>query len=248
MTRTIAIGDIHGELDHLRLLLDRLPRLEAHDTMVFLGDYIDRGPQSAQVVHYLRDILPTRTPARLVFLRGNHEDAWLRVVREGWIEFVLPAGNGCRECMRSFVSGPEPTEPAAQRREMEALFSGSFFPPDVVAWMRELPRWFEDEHAIYVHAGLPKAGDRWLHPSEAPEARELVWSRDLDFHREYRGKPVICGHTPTTDMPQELSRYTPDDPKDLWVGVRVAAIDTGSGKGGFLSAVELPGFYVRESR
>ena len=124
----------------------------------------------------------------------------------------------------------------------------AFFPVEVVAWMERLPRWFEDENALYVHAGLPRDGDRWLHPSEAAEARELLWSRDLAFHRDYRGKPVVCGHTPTTDLPQEQSRFTPDDPKDLWVGARVAAIDTGCGKGGFLTALELPGFRVFESR
>jgi serine/threonine protein phosphatase 1 len=47
MARTIAIGDIHGEIEHLDRLLGRLPQLGAEDTLVFLGDYVDRGPKSA---------------------------------------------------------------------------------------------------------------------------------------------------------------------------------------------------------
>lgn len=248
MTRTIAIGDVHGDLEQLELLLSRLPRLEPQDTLLFLGDYVDRGPQSAGVIRYLRVVLPALVPARLVFLRGNHEDAWLRVIREGWPEFVLPAGNGAWQCLRSFVDGPPPTEPEAVRREWEALCSGSFFPADVVSWLEGLRWWFEDEHAIYVHASLPRVGERWIHPAQAPAAAELLWSRDQDFHRDYRGKPVVCGHTPTTCLPQDLSSYTPQDTQDLWAGAQVAAIDTGCGKGGFLTALELPGFHVHESR
>jgi serine/threonine protein phosphatase 1 len=76
----------------------------------------------------------------------------------------------------------------------------------------------------------------------------LVWSRDERFFREYAGKPVICGHTPTETLPPQLSTYTPEDPKDTWVHKSVVAIDTGCGKGGFLTAVELPAGRVYESR
>ncbi|HEX3851051.1 MAG TPA: metallophosphoesterase, partial [Polyangiaceae bacterium] len=92
--RTFAIGDIHGETKHLYKLMSTLPKLDAEDTVVFLGDYVDRGPQSAQVVDFVRS-LPGKTPAKVVALRGNHEDAWLRVIDRGWDEFVTPPGNGC---------------------------------------------------------------------------------------------------------------------------------------------------------
>ena len=107
--RTFAIGDVHGDLAQLRLLMSRLPTLEPADTVVFLGDYIDRGPDSAGVVAYLRE-LPRTCPARVVTLRGNHEDAWLTIVERGWPEFVLPRGNGCYESYRSFLGLPPPEE------------------------------------------------------------------------------------------------------------------------------------------
>jgi serine/threonine protein phosphatase 1 len=247
--RTFAIGDIHGETGHLFKLLSCLPKLEADDTVVFLGDYLDRGPKSKDVIDYVRT-LPTRTPAKVVCLRGNHEDAWLRVCKRGWDEFVLPPGNGCLAALRSYTGGSVPEQGEnARDDEMMELTTGTFFPDEVVRWLDELPYWYEDEHAIYVHAGLPpnKAGG-FLHPSKVEDPMVLLWIRTEAFFREYRGKRVVFGHTRTEFLPQELSNYTPDDPTDLWAGENVIGIDTGCGSGGFLTAVELPTLNVYESR
>jgi serine/threonine protein phosphatase 1 len=259
--RTFALGDIHGDLDALKRIFTRLPRLRADDTLVFVGDYLDRGPCSAHVIDFVRE-LGQKGPARVVALRGNHEDAWLRVIEGGWPEFVLPPNNGCLAAMRSFVGGPFPLpheEPAPD--EAQALLTGSFFPADVVRWMQSLPYWYEDEHAIYVHAGLPRAGERtaertaaqeglpdFVHPSRVPEPAALLWLRNEDFFRNYRGKLVVFGHTATMYLPPELSTYTPDDPLDVWAGPCCVGLDTGAGKGGFLTAIELPAMHVYESR
>ena len=64
--RTFAIGDIHGEIAHLLALWDALPAPGADDTLVFLGDYVDRGPESAEVVRWIREVLPLLTEARIV--------------------------------------------------------------------------------------------------------------------------------------------------------------------------------------
>lgn len=66
--RTFAIGDIHGDLEALVRVFGRLPALEATDTVVFLGDYVDRGPRSAQVIDFVRS-LERETPARISTLR-----------------------------------------------------------------------------------------------------------------------------------------------------------------------------------
>ena len=246
--RTFAIGDIHGDLAALELLFSRLPDIVAGDTVVFLGDYIDRGPQSAGVVKWVRDFV-AKTPAKTVTLRGNHEDAWLQVVDHGWPEFIMPRGNGCLESYRSFRGEAVPEDDELPtREEMDGMCEGAFIPEDVVAWFRELPYFYEDEHAIYVHAGIKREGDHFPHPSAVEPQRALLWLRDRDFFENYRGKLVVFGHTTTRTLPNELSTYTPDDPTDLWAGPACVGLDTACGKGGFLTAFELPAKKVYESR
>ena len=250
MGRTFAVGDIHGDIEALTRLLKRLPKMTADDTLLFIGDFVDRGPASREVVKLVRS-LPTRTKAHVVALRGNHEDAWLQVIDEGWPEFVMPRKNGCYEALRSFKRQPQPGEediPSVD--EFKEILKGSFFPPDVVAWMRTLPFFHEDEHAIYVHAGLKRADKAgpFPHPKDVEPKRSLLWVRDVDFFHNYRGKLVVFGHTTTEQLPKELSSYTADDPTDLWAGPCAVGLDTGAGKGGFLTAFELPEGNVYESR
>jgi serine/threonine protein phosphatase 1 len=87
-----------------------------------------------------------------------------------------------------------------------------------------------------------------VHPSKAPTPAALLWLRDEDFFRNYRGKLVVFGHTATAYLPPELSTYTPEDPLDVWAGPCCVGLDTGAGKGGFLTAIELPSMKVYESR
>ncbi|MBX7080288.1 MAG: serine/threonine protein phosphatase [Nannocystaceae bacterium] len=243
--RTFVVGDIHGDLASLRALMAKLPAPEPSDTMVFLGDYLDRGPDSAGVIEAVRR-LQQHAPCKVVALRGNHEDAWLRVIDGGWPEFVLPPSNGCLAAMRSFTGRPHGDGP--HEDEIDALFAGRFFPPEVVAWLRALAWFHEDEHAIYVHAGLVERDGVFAHPSAIDPPIAMLWTRSESFFRDYRGKLVVVGHTTTQTLPPELSSYTPADPADLWAGESVVAIDTGAGKGGFLTALELPARRVWESR
>lgn len=247
--RTFAVGDLHGGLDHLFKLLSCLPELDSRDTIVFIGDYVDRGPKSAQVIDYVMH-LPSMTPAKVVALRGNHEDAWLRVVDEGWDEFVTPPLNGCLAAYRSFVDGPVPSEeelPQAHERMM--IQSGAFFPDEVVSWFRDLPFWYEDEHAIYVHAGLPPGPNGgFLHPSEIHAPVCLLWGRDEEFFCNYHGKRVVFGHTLTEYLAAEIPEGLASEHVGIWTHGDVIGIDTGCGHGGYLTAVELPDLNVYDSR
>lgn len=245
--RTITLGDIHGGQDELRQILAALPVLDSRDTLVFLGDYVDRGPRSREVVEALM-ALPGQTQAQVVCLRGNHEDAWLRVREHGWDEFVLPPEHGCLPTLRSFLgTAADPADPATDR-ELELLSTGAFWPDSMMTWFAALPYWYENEQAIYVHAGLPRGSEGFLHPREVEKPALLAWVRTDDFIRNYRGKRVLFGHTPVILLPPELSTHTPDDVTDLWTGDSVMGLDTGCGRGGFLTAVELPSLAIFETR
>ncbi len=247
MRRTVAIGDIHGDLEAFERLWARLPPLDAEDTVVFLGDYLDRGPRSAEVIARVRE-LAAKGPMKVVALRGNHEDAWLRIIDEGWFEFILPRGNGCLDTLRSFQGRAGQAVEAPDAEDFEELERGRFLPADVVTWLRALPFYYEDEHAIYVHAGLKRVGEAFLHPSQVEPQRALLWLRDRDFFENYRGKLIVFGHTTTKHLPPELSSFTPEDPNDMWAGPACVGLDTGCGKGGFLTALILPDQLVYESR
>ncbi|MBK7402761.1 MAG: serine/threonine protein phosphatase [Myxococcales bacterium] len=246
--RTFVVGDIHGDLDALRKLVGKMPTLEPTDTLVFLGDYVDRGPHSAEVVEVVRGF-QRDAGFEVVCLRGNHEDAWLRVLDRRWDEFVFPPGNGCLATMRSYTGGPHP-EPGTlfTPEEQEGLFSGAFFPRGRGRVVRE-PAAVPRGRARDLRARGPRGDQgRFLHPSEIVPPHAMLWTRTKSFFTDYRGKRVVVGHTVTDCLPADLSTHTPADPTDFWAGECVVAIDTGAGKDGFLTAIELPALRVWESR
>jgi len=231
--RTFVVGDVHGERKALdRLLAQLLPRVGPADTLVFLGDYLDRGPDPRGVIERLRR-LPRELTGKLVCLRGNHEDEWIASLDEPQTSFLLPPSNGCSTTYRSYVElDPDLT----MSDDVFASFvePATWMPREVAAWLRALPLWYEDAHAIYVHAGLDGDGARWKYPRDGA-TRPLLWIRDPDFFARYQGKPVVFGHTPVRDLPPEDdTRITPWRRGPLW------GIDTGAGRGGVLTAIALP--------
>jgi serine/threonine protein phosphatase 1 len=247
--RTFAIGDIHGDSSALDAALAKLPERTAEDTLVFLGDYVDRGPDSRGVIERVRE-LSLRGPAKVVALRGNHEDAWVQSYFESpHVGFLLPEPNGAGATYRSLLG--KPGEGSLENEELaEMLNVKKWFPPDVAEWMKSLPYWHEDEHAIYVHAGLDGEGVEWKHPSEGRTAN-LLWMREPDFFERYAGKRLVFGHTITEVLPtSHMTDYelACDDPGDVWQRGDLIGLDTGCGKGGYLSIVELPSLKLYDSR
>ena len=244
--RTFAIGDIHGDLAQLLTLWERLPALSSSDTVVFLGDYVDRGPDSRGVREFIRG-LPSRTPALVVTLMGNHEQILLDAYEGGNSEPLWPPSNGVMATFLSFTH--EAFENSEQQFE-RMLKVKEWLPTDVCHWMKALPLWYEDERAIYVHAGLEGEDKVWFHPTKSQE-ESLLWMREDDFWKGYTGKRLVFGHTVTSYLPLDHLNWLDkvfDDKRDVWFRGDLIGIDTGCGKGGFLSAVELPALDVYESR
>lgn len=174
--RTFAIGDIHGCLDKLEDLLDKI-QPAAEDTLVFLGDYIDRGEDSKAVLDRLIALAATR---HCIFLRGNHEDMFLSYLEWGQNRDLYLA-NGGDTTLQSYAR--RDASPAAVARSLP-LEHREFF--------EHLKWYFEDPHYIYVHAGL-----RPGIPLADQDRTDLIWVRDEFIAAPTRlAKKVIFAHTP----------------------------------------------------
>ncbi|GEP00151.1 metallophosphoesterase family protein [Methylobacterium haplocladii] len=179
---TYAIGDIHGCADLLDALLEQIDSHAAGRarTLVFLGDYIDRGPDSARVVETLRK-LQWREEEAVVCLMGNHEAMLLKTLHErGALDLWLQ--NGGAETLASFdADGPED------------------LPTDVLDWIEALPTLHEDARRWYVHAGFRPEAE-----VPDPDVETRLWMREPFLSEDHDfGRHVVHGHTP-------LSNGTPD--------------------------------------
>ena len=177
MGKIFATGDIHGCLNKLEDLMDVVEADRDEDTLVFLGDYIDRGPDSFGVVEFVLNLQATYR--NVVCLRGNHEDMFLDYVLKQKNR-DLYFYNGGRYTLRSYSLDPDllPNESDIPERHMD------FFKP--------LPYYWETEDYIFVHAGL-----RPGRPLERQDKDDMVWIRgEFIFARCDFGKTVIFGHTP----------------------------------------------------
>ncbi|MBI3396149.1 MAG: metallophosphoesterase [Spirochaetia bacterium] len=208
---TWIIGDIHGCLRELNELLKALP---ADDPLVFLGDYIDRGPDSAGVIER---ILEER--GRSTFLMGNHESMMMAHFHSpGTVEALswLYSPNGGLETMRSYglTRGASFSDvPKTHRQFLEAL-----------------PLYHEAENFIAVHAGVRTGVGSDM---SVQTRHDLLWIRTEWIKQEsaWTGKFVYYGHTP--------SRYVfgMNQEHALIKGERSLGIDTGCVYGGSLTAV-----------
>lgn len=168
--RLLAIGDIHGCHDLLRQLLDKVAP-GAEDQVVFLGDYVDRGPDARKTIDYLLEFRG-RWP-QTVFLKGNHEAMLLDYL----------AG---RERLRYLLNGGENT--LDRYREKGRLQ----IPEAHLEFLQTLQLTFETEHFIFIHAGL-RPGIAIQDQRE----EDLLWIREEFLFSDYRwGKTVVFGHTP----------------------------------------------------
>jgi serine/threonine protein phosphatase 1 len=233
--KTFVIGDIHGRSAQLNDLLEMVPRDAASDTLVFLGDLIDRGADAPGVVSRVLE-LKRENPERVVCLRGNHEQMLLDLVDEGASIWLSPVSGGERTFeqytgCKLRVTSAEDFEEARQK-------IASSIPPEHVEFFREMPLYYEDDYALYVHAGL----DRGKHPCET-EPHALLWSRDLEFFKNYSGKPCLFGHTPTSFLPLRgrLGRH------GIYISHSAIGLDTGYSYHSPLSCLQLPDFVLYQT-
>lgn len=170
MTHTWAVGDIHGCLDELKLLLKEIPET---DNIVFLGDYIDRGIDSLGVVDFVWD---NKDNPRFVFLRGNHEQMMIDTI----LENPDPYCWGWR-------LEDTPTIHASGRAHQIATRMN-----DMLLWYHEMPG------VRFVHGGIP-FHDKDKELADISR-NQLIWhrpNRPDDWPTDYH---LIHGHTPIANV------------------------------------------------
>jgi serine/threonine protein phosphatase 1 len=221
--RAYAIGDVHGRLDLLDELLARVEadnraRGPAKTWLVFLGDLVDRGPDSRGVL----ERLTTRPPdfARPVYLQGNHEEFFLSVldgdasVVQHWLAY------GGSECAESYGVSPGWTLNATPEAIAERLAQN--VPAEHVEFLRRLADSFRFGDYLFVHAGIRPGVE-----IDRQTSRDLRWIREgfLDDLTDH-GVMVVHGHTIVERPEQHPNRI---------------AIDTGAYRNGTLTAIGLEG-------
>ncbi|MCF6198685.1 MAG: serine/threonine protein phosphatase [Hyphomicrobiaceae bacterium] len=221
-TRIYAIGDIHGCADHLETLLDQITKNDRlldkvkNKKLVFLGDYIDRGPASKKVLDTLLHDLPKDYEA--IFLKGNHELMLIEALENSQAaEFWLR--NGGRETISSYnVELTTHRKPNASAKLIKAFKKR--LPAQHLKFFKELQLSFQFGDYFFVHAGIHP--DR---PLDKQQEQDMLWIRDrFLFSEKNFGKIIIHGHTPSKDV----------DEADNQIGIDTAAV-----YGGCLTALML---------
>lgn len=220
--RIYAIGDIHGEIDLLQDLLhqiaaDSKQRGPAQTTLVFLGDFIDRGSGAARLLYMFAAM---REP-NVIILKGNHEAALVEVYRGDhealafWMQFgghATMAGLGIDQHMLATAS--------VASILMQLQFS---LQRDIVDWLAELPHCWTLGDYFFVHAGI-KPGVRLSRQDQD----DLLWIRKPFLASKRRHEKVIVhGHTIESGLPE--------------LGGNRIGIDTGAHEHGCLTALGLEG-------
>src|SRR5262245_50453094 len=180
--KSFVIGDIHGCERELRCLIDKLP-LAQGDRLVFLGDYIDRGPNSCGVVSYLIELPKQLSSIEFIFLKGNHEDMFLSFLGIGGNHGDMFLINGGRATLASY--GVKPVKPSPKDVRYALPFEHQVF-------YQCLRPYYLMEPFFCVHAGI----DPEKSLSEQTE-EDFFWIRNKFIFASHRlPYTVLFGHTP----------------------------------------------------
>ena len=207
MDQIFVIGDLHGSFQKLEKLLEKWKVKEQR--LIFLGDYINRGDDSLQVLQRVKELVEDYGA---IALKGNHESMFLE-----WLDepdkhagmFLNIGGVPTLQSMKTFVLEGEPTIPqliAGIKREHGPL----------LAWMDRLPLYYRWGDYFFAHAGISPFVSR---PEDSTE-EELLWIRDefTQFPHEAK-ETVVFGHTPTISLNTDLSSEVWISPCQKKIGI-----------------------------
>ena len=212
---TFAVADLHGRYDLLDAALVAIEARAAAGTIVFLGDYVDRGPDGAGVLDRL---MAGPTPGwRWICLKGNHEAIMALALRnpdrlDWWIE------NGGETTVASY----------RDRREMIARH---------LPWIETLPAIHIDPHRVFVHAGVDPAI-----PLDRQPDKTLLWKRyQAGAGGGHGERHVVHGHSPAVDGPLRFAGRTDLDTLAWKTGRLVIGVFDDATPGGPVELIEIRG-------
>lgn len=228
-----AIGDVHGEIDLLEKLLKEIesdaPSGE-ENTLVFIGDYVDRGPDSRGVIERLmRGISGFET----ICLKGNHEKIFVDFVTyphdrlaSTWFRDM----NGGRETVASYCIDADDVIDALEDPDRVDDLLGPI-PTEHIAWMDDLPVSYQRDGLFFVHAGV-RPGVSLEYQSED----DMMWIRDRFLKsRKDHGALIIHGHTPKRSVEVKRNRINIDTGACFWG--ELTAVVLGEDEPRFLSVM-----------
>lgn len=228
-TLVYAVGDVHGCFDQLQVVEQKIiadaTGFSGRKLIIMLGDYVDRGPESAQVIEHL--IQPPPEGFQRICLAGNHETAFLdylegNLPRDAWL------ATGGENTLRSYGIDLTYLASLYSASELDQMVRSSV-PSSHVAFLRALPIMAYSRQVAFVHAGI-RPGIRL----EDQEERDLLFIRKEFFAGAAQlDRWVIHGHTPVKKP--ELSGRRLNIDTGAYMSGRLTAVQLGAGRAHFLS-------------
>jgi serine/threonine protein phosphatase 1 len=224
MSLTYAIADLHGRFDLLEKSFSAIAKHCAKRpfTIVTMGDYVDRGPQSRQIIEHLMAAQAAGAP--IICLKGNHEDMMVETLTKPlhpswWV------GNGGGATLVSYGHPPR------------GDYDPGVVPATHINWLDALPLMHVDQHRVFVHAGV----DRFK-ALDQQEKRVLTWKiydgRDEGGHDK---RYVVHGHHQFAEGPICLSGRTDLDTFAWYTGRLVVGVFNDEVAGGPIDLIEVKG-------
>lgn len=212
------IGDIHGYYNKLSALFRKIQKhITGNDIIIFLGDYIDRGRQSFEVIDFLIDL---QKSYNTIYLSGNHESMFINYLQGNDISIFMY--NGGQATIDSYIQ----------------IMGSLRLPEDHKTFYNNLKLFYETDDFIALHAGLRPGIS-----VELQSSYDMIWIREEFYLQQYRWpKLVVFGHTTTVNITGLKMNEIYDD-----VHKNIIGIDTGAAYGGPLTCLRLPDKIVFQS-
>ncbi|WJZ23465.1 hypothetical protein LIS04_37 [Listeria phage LIS04] len=198
--RVGVISDIHGEYDLLVDLLRKINYNPSEWTLIFLGDYVDKGPKSKEVVSLIKKLVEHH---ECIAIKGNHDYKFVK-----WMKGNPTAPSGISETIKSYTGThvdsliQNKIELAQMRKYINREYSSH------IRFLDSLPLYHEDDNHIYVHAGIDLSRVDW---QNSHRDKFLFSRKEFYAYPNINDKPVVFGHTECDEIHQSNDPWITDD-------------------------------------